>query len=137
MMKIPAATLKMTPKGFTFNAACMRLIPDAGYVQFRHLFNKGHLVALECGYNDEHSVPWRVNCNSHKVLAKNVRWPMFYNLICEKMGWIVGNEYTVSATLQEFDGKRFIFFDLCGHKEKSPIWDLCLSDLLTADIDTD
>jgi len=45
------------------------------------------------------------------------------------MGWIVGNEYTVPGNLNEFDGKRRIIYNLNEKKEKSPLWDLKLSDI--------
>ena len=121
--------MRITPKGLTFNAACMRLMPDVSYVQFLHNFKHGHLYALECGAYDEDNAPWRLNCRSREVYAKYVKWDRFYKFICDKMDWIHGNEYTIPASLKEFTEKRAIFFNLNENKEESPFLNLKLSDL--------
>lgn len=133
-MKLPTPAVRVSLKGFAFNAACMQIMPDVGYVQFQYYFKTGFLCAVECGKNDEHSIPWRANCNSREVRAKNVRWPRFYKLICDGMGWIAGNDYTIPAILEDFDGKRCIYFNLSDRKEKSPFWNMKLSDLQPVDV---
>ena len=129
--------LRITPKGFIFNATCMQLMPDVGYVQFMQNFKHGRLYAIECGVSDEDNAPWRSHCSSREVRAKHVKWIKFYNLICDEMNWIHGNEYTLLAVLKEFDGKRGIFFDLNDNKEYSPFWNIKLSDLQPVDVGDD
>ena len=133
--KPPTPYVRIAPKGFTFNAACMQLMPDVKYVQFFQDFKNSRLFAVECGSSDEDKTPWRLNCVSHEIRQKHVKWSKFYKLICDEMHWIHGNEYAIPASLQVADGKRFIFFDLAGNKETSSIWDLKLSDLQPANID--
>ena len=82
-MRSPMPYVRMTRKGFSFNAECMQLMPDVGYVQILHSFEHGRLFAIECGEKDEHSIPWRVNCNSSVVRAKNVKWPWLYRRTCK------------------------------------------------------
>jgi len=51
------------------------------------------------------------------------------------MAWISGNEYTIPTTLQEFDGRQIIFFNLSGSTENSPRLNLRLSNLQSMSID--
>ena len=48
------------------------------------------------------------------------------------MRWLAGNEYTIPASLGEFEGKRVIYFNLSDSKEDSPFWNIKLSDLQPA-----
>jgi len=113
----------------------MKLMPDVGYVQFRHSFEHGKLCAVECSAIDKNRIPWRFNCNSRDVRAKHVKWPRLYRLICESMKWIIGNEYRIGARLEQIDGKRLIVFNLTDHSETSPFWNLKLSDLLPVEME--
>ena len=128
---LPEPHLKIGPKGFTFNAACMQLMADVGYVQFFHNFKRGQLYAVECGASDADNTPWRSNCTSSEVRAKRVKWHRFYKHLCDGMGWLHGNVYTIPAVLQEFDEKRLIFFDLSESKEESLFWGMQISNLQT------
>ena len=134
-MRIPKPYLKIAPKGFTFNAACMQLMPDVNYIQFRHNLKNGQLFAVECGASDENNIPWRLNCSSREVNAKHTKWPKFYKFICDEMKWIHGNEYTVPAMFQELDGQRLIFFDLFDIKKENSVWNFKLSDLHSLSVD--
>ena len=136
-MRRPMPYVRISSKGFSFNAECMKLMPDVGYVQFRHSFEHGKLCAVECSAIDKNRIPWRFNCNSRDVRAKHVKWPRLYRLICESMKWIIGNEYRIGARLEQIDGKRLIVFNLTDHSETSPFWNLKLSDLLPVDVETE
>jgi hypothetical protein len=114
-------TLRINPSRLTFNAACMKLMPDVSYVQFLHCFERGWLYAAECGAFDYDNTPWRANCSGREIHAKHVKWRQFYTFICDGMNWLRGNEYTVSAVLQNFEEKRVIFFDLYDYREYSPL----------------
>ena len=114
-------TLRISPSGLIFSASCMKLMPDAGYVQFLHCFERGGLYTVECGAFDHDNTLWRANCNSREIHAKRVKWQKFYAFICDGMGWLHGNEYIVPAMLQEFEEKRIVFFDLNNYKEYSSL----------------
>ena len=131
----PSPSVRISPNGFTFNAACMNLMPDVDYVQFMHNFKCGQLFAMECGATDEDKTPWRLRCSSREVRVKRTKWPKFYQLICNEMNWLIGNEYTLPASLQEFEGKRIVFFHLADSTEGSSLWNLKMSDLQSADVD--
>ena len=137
-MKITAFSLpnlRISPKGLTFNAACMQLMPNVTWVQFRYSFKEGKLFAVESSAYEPDSVPWRLNCSSHEVYAKRVKWDRFYYFICDGMQWLAGNHYTIPATLRKADdGKQYIFFDLTNVKESSPVWNLKVSDFAAASI---
>jgi len=126
---IPVPHLRISPQGFTFNAACMRLMRDVEYVQFLHHFEDGMLFAKECSPLDADNTPWRLNCGSQKIYAKHVKWLKFYKFICGEMRWLSGNVYTIPAALQKYDGKRYIFFDLAAAREDSPLWNLRASEI--------
>jgi len=53
------------------------------------------------------------------------------------MNWIFGNEYKIPANLERLDGKRLIVFNLNNQSETSPFWNLKLSDLRPADVETE
>ena len=134
---LPSPSVRISPKGFTFNAACMSLMQDVDYVQFLHNFKDDQLIAIACGPNDKDNTPWRLKCSSREVRAKRVKWSKFYLFICNEMNWLVGNEYTMPASLQKFDGERVIFFDLADSKEGSSLWNLKMSDLQPANVDAE
>lgn len=137
MRTLSAPSVKISPKEFTFNAACMRLMPDVGCVQFLYNFKLGHLLAAECGKSDNDKVPWRINCSGSKIREKRMRWPKFYKLICDGMNWLQGNDYTIPASLQEYDGRQAVLFDLGGLKEDNPLWDVKLNDLQLISVDAE
>ncbi|GHV06093.1 hypothetical protein FACS1894217_04110 [Clostridia bacterium] len=115
-------TLKISPKNFTFNAACMKLLPDAEYVQFWHNFSNGILFVKECSGNEGDLTPWRRNCTSHEVRAKKVKWIKFYDLICEKMNWSHGGTYSIPARMDTYNDEPVIIFELTKSKSADDEW---------------
>ena len=107
-----APTLKISPKLITFNAACMKLLPDADYVLFYHCFSKGILFVKGCGRDEQGSNPWRLNCSSREIRAKKVKWPGLYTLVCEGMDWPTGVEYTIFAQPDIYEDEPIILFEL-------------------------
>jgi len=107
-----APTLKISPKLITFNAACMKLLPDAAYVQFYHDFSNGVLFVKACGEDEMDKAPWRLNCSSREVRAKKVKWAKFYELIVKEMGWQAGSVYTIPAQPDTYKEEPVILFEL-------------------------
>jgi len=106
-------TLKISPKNFTFNAACMKLLPDTDYVEFNYSFADGILFARGCAADKHDGVTsWRRNCSSREVRAKIVKWPAFYKLVCEGMHWPLGDTYTIPAGLDTYEDESVILFEL-------------------------
>ena len=77
-MVIPSPSVRISQRGFVFNAACMRLMEDVAFVQFLPNFKEGQLFAVECDSFEEDKAQWRHNFGSRKVNVKRVKWPRFY-----------------------------------------------------------
>jgi len=95
-------SMKISPKLITFNAACMKILPDADYVQFYHKFDSGVLFVKACGADEKDKTVWRLHCSGREVRAKKVKWSRLYELIIKEMGWQAGREYTIPAQPDTF-----------------------------------
>ena len=105
-------TLKISSKSFTFNSACMKLLPDVDYIQMYTDFEGGNLFIKESDCNKHDATPWRINCGGREIHSKKVKWPKLYNYICQNMGWSMDDTYTVPASLKSFDDGPAILFHL-------------------------
>ncbi len=110
------AKVTLSNKWMRFNAACVRKIPDADYVEIL-LHPLDCLIAIRpCSESNVNAIPWK-RIYKNKLQNTHVSCAAFSKLIFELMGWKNDWEIEVVANCMNKEDESFLLFDL-----KEPIF---------------
>ena len=104
---------------FSFNSACVRLIPDKSYVQMLFDEKSRRVVLLPCGQYDKDSLRW-CNNRSGKPQPRDINAQMLCSKLFDFMEWIPEHRYKVMAVYQVLSGRELIVFNLLEYERIVP-----------------
>lgn len=93
------------------NAACMRKMPDAKYVQFLVNPSERKLVLRPCGENDKDSFLW-CNTKDGKQIPRKIVCRLFIAKLSELMSWSADKKYRIMGTILKTNSEHLMIFDL-------------------------
>ena len=106
---LPKITLRY--ESFSFSSSCVRLFPDAQYVQILTDRNKKRIIILPSNPLVKEALKWSTLKNE-----KSYSRSCLARILCAKlyslMNWIPENRYRVLAVYQEIENVRLIVFNL-------------------------
>lgn len=106
-------SVKFTYNCVQFNAACIRKLPDAMYVQFFVNQRTKQLIIRACDENAKDAVRWcTVNTKNGKRQSREIKGNIFSAKIYDMMGWNPKYRYKMLGTIICVQGEYIVAFKL-------------------------
>ena len=112
-IKEPAFTINVDK--ICVNAACVRLLPDAEFVQILINRNEKKLVLLPCDETEITGYRWAKTKNGRRYSTQRSGEP-FVLTLCRIMDWNPDYRYKILGRLVNSKGKSLIAFDLSSYE---------------------
>ena len=105
--------LKFNYNSISFNAACIRKLPEARYVQVLVNRQTKQLLVKECTEDAKDAVRWCVpDPKTGKRKSREVKGTIFTGMIFDMMGWSVSYRYKLLGTVISVNSERIVVFRL-------------------------
>lgn len=105
--------LKFNYNSICFNAACIRKLPSAMFVQVLVNRQTKQLLVKECTEDAKDAVRWCLpDIKSGKRKPREVKGTIFTGMIFDMMGWSVNYRYKLLGTVISVNSERIVVFRL-------------------------
>jgi len=98
-----AAAVTVSKQGFIFNAGCISITEDIGYVEILLHPSERLLAVRKADKNNKNVVPWKNGVLFAKEMSR---------VLYELMGWKKEWKYKITANYLSKNGEQVIFFDM-------------------------